>query len=301
MNLHEIDLNLLSAFEALFAEQHVTRAARRVGISQPAMSDALRRLRLLFGDVLFVRASGGMQPTPRCISIARQLVPVLADVRSVMGRQVAFDPQHSDKTFVIASTDYTSMVMLPLLVPMLRGAAPGVDVRLIGYQKEAVGGLLERGEIDAAFGVFPTPPDSAVRQPLFDEHFVGLARADHPLMQGGAITPEAFAAIPQALVSVNGDDRSVIDTDLGRLGLRRRVALVIPYMLLLPSVLAQSDLIAVVPRRAADAVATSGLMRFELPFATSAWTVDMLWNPAARTDNAGAWLRRIIVERASAI
>lgn len=301
MNLAEIDLNLLSAFDALWAERQVTRSARRLGISQPAMSDALRRLRVLFGDALFVRAGGAMQPTPRAVALARDLGPILQRVREVMGDQIAFAPQEVEKTFTIASTDYTSMVLLPGLISRLRVVAPGVDLRIVGYQKAAIGGMLERGETDMAIGVFADPPPSSVRTALFSERFVGIVRAGHPALTEGAMTAERFATLPQALVSLNADRRGVIDDRMQALGLQRRIALVVPYMLLLPSVLAASDLIATLPQRIALRLEGAGLQPFDLPFPTEDWSVDLLWSPTARTDRASAWLRGLIVETAKGL
>jgi DNA-binding transcriptional LysR family regulator len=298
MKLADIDLNLLTAFEALAAERHVTRAARRLGISQPAMSEALRRLRHLFGDQLFVRASGAMQPTPRALALSSALAPVLADLRRAMGDQVAFSPEVAVKAFTLASTDYISLVLLPPLIARLRQAAPGLDLHVTAYEKASLGPMLDRGEIDLAVGVFARPPEQVVRTVLFEEHFVGVSRADHPALSGGAMRLAAFASLPHALVSVNADRRGAIDDRLQALGQRRRIALVVPYMLLLPRVLAESDLIAVLPRRAAAAITDPRLTTFEVPFATDPWTVDLLWNPAARTDRATTWLRALIVETA---
>lgn len=298
MNLAEIDLNLLTAFEALAAERHVTRAARRLGISQPAMSDALRRLRKVFGDDLFIRASGAMQPTPRALALSSALAPILAQLRRTMGDEVAFTPDATVKAFTLASTDYTSLVLLPPLVARLRATAPGIDLHVIGYEKRELGPMLDRGEIDLAVGVFPHPPEQVVRTALFEETFVGLSRADHPALADGLMPLSAFASLPHALVSVNSDRRGAIDDRLHAIGLSRRIALVVPYMLLLPRVLADSDLIAVLPRRAAAAIDDARLATFPLPLATSPWSVDLLWNPNARTDRATAWLRSLIAETA---
>lgn len=301
MDLNAIDLNLLRAFDALFNERHVTRAAQRLGIGQPAMSDALRRLRALFGDELFVRASGAMQPTPRARDIAAAISPLLAQLRTTLGAQIAFVPQASDKAFTIASTDFTTMVLLPRLVDQLRLEAPNVDLRIIGYDKDAIGGMLDRGEADLAIGVFPSPPDTVVRSVLFEERFVGMVRADHPALRDGGMDIRTFAALPHALASVRRDERGAVDAALGSVGLRRRVALVVPYMLLLPGVVAQSDLVCVLPERAARAVASPELAFFPLPVTMLPWSVDMLWNPVARTDKATAWLRTLVARTAASL
>lgn len=297
MNLRDIDLNLLAAFEALMAEQHVTRAARRLGVGQPAMSDALRRLRALFGDALLVRVAGGLQPTPRGMALAGQIAPLLDGLRKVMGEQIAFVPGEAAAVFTVASTDYTTLVLLPPLMALLRTDAPGIDLRVRGYDKDAIGGLLDRGEIDLALGTFADPPQGAVRTVLFRERFVGLARDGHPAL--AALDLPAFAGAAHALVSVRGDARGAVDAALAAAGLRRRVALVVPYMLLLPRVLMESDLIAILPERAAREA--PGLVQFDLPVGVPDWTVEMLWNPAARTDRATGWLRRILVQVAAGV
>jgi DNA-binding transcriptional LysR family regulator len=301
MKSRDFDLNLLQAFDALFTERSVTRAARRLAIGQPAMSDTLRRLRLVFADELFVRAAGAMQPTPKARALAEEIGPLLAGMRRVVDGHMSFSPREANDTFTLASTDFTTLVLVPSLLAEIRRRAPAVDLRVTGYEKEAVGGMLDRGEVDLAFGVFPDPPDNLVRTRLFAERFVGLVRADHPSLGNGAIDLPTFVALPHALVSVRRDERGAIDQVLARLGLRRRIALVVPYMLLLPSVLATSDLIAIVPERVAKTILGPELRAFELPIETERWSVSMLWSPAARADQATSWLRGLIVEVAQSL
>jgi DNA-binding transcriptional LysR family regulator len=301
MNLAETDLNLLCAFDALYVERSVTRAARRMGIGQPGMSDALRRLRALFGDALFVRASGGMQPTPRAHAIAQEVGPLLARMRAAMGAHIAFKPAESRKTFSVASTDFITSVLLPPLIEALRHEAPHVDLRIADYWKDSIGSMLDRGEVDVAIGVFPDPPQNMVKSKLFDERFVGLIRANHPALRNGEMELARFVDLPHALVSVRRDERGAVDTVLAGLGLSRRIALVLPYMLLLPKVLAASDLVAIVPERAARLVGGAELHRFPLPIDMAAWSVEMLWSPTARTDKATAWLRDLIVRTAASL
>ncbi len=211
------------------------------------MSDTLRRLRLVFGDELFVRAAGAMQPTPKAKVLAEEIGPLLGRMRRVLDGHVTFLPGESNDTFTLASTDYTTLVLLPAAAGGDAPSGAAVDLRVTGYEKEAIGGMLDRGEVDLAFGVFPDPPDNLVRTRLFNERFVGIARSDHPRIGGSVIDLETFVALPHALVSVRRDERGAIDQVLARLGLRRRIALVVPYMLLLPKALALSDMIAIVP------------------------------------------------------
>jgi len=294
MKPQDLDLNLLHGFDALFAEGSVTRAAQRIGIGQPAMSDVLRRLRLLFGDPLFVRAGQGMRPTAKACDIAAEVAPLLAQMRAVMGERVAFLPESAARTFLLASTDFTTLVLLPPLVAALRQGAPNCALRIVGYEKDAVGAMLDRGEVDAALGVFPDPPPNTVASRLFEERFVGLARRDHPALSGGEMDLATFAGLPHALVSLRRDARGAVDLALAAQGLARRVVLVVPYMLMLPAVLRTSDLVAVVPARAARHVAPGDLVQFAVPVAVPPFAVDMLWSPTARSDRPAAWLRALI-------
>ncbi len=295
MDLTRVDLNLLVMFEALWAERSVTKAARRLGLSQPATNDALRRLRLLFRDELFARVGGTMQPSSKALEIAPGLEAALRQLRETLGREIPFDPTSAPTSFVIAATDYNAHVLLPPLTARLRREAPNIDLHVVGYEKGTVGEMLARGEIDLAIGVFPHPPVDAVRQVLFEERFVGVAHKDHPALSTGGVGLKTFAALPHALVTVRQEDRTgAIDRAMSEHGLTRRVVLTVPYMMTLPAVLAGSDLVCALPERIATRLDAAAVAVFELPLALAPWTVEMLWNPQSRTDRASAWLRRLI-------
>jgi len=301
MNLGSLDLNLLLAFEALDATRSVSRAAERLGIRQPAMSAALARLRLAFADPLFVRAGGAMQPTPRATRLAAGVARALMELRSAM-EDAPFEPLATTRTFTIASTDYTTLVILPHVMAALEREAPSVDVRIVGYDKGDVPDLLDRGEIDLALGVFPAPPDTAVRQFLCPERFVGIARSGHPLIRHGTIALIDYAMASHALVSVRRDAVGEIDLALSAQGLTRRIALTLPHMLVLPAILSGSDMVAAVPGRVATVVGGVGLQIFEIPLKLKPWRIEMLWDPRSRRDQASAWLRsRIKAAAASAV
>lgn len=253
------------------------------------MSAALGRLRKLTGDRLFERTAGAMQPTPRATAMIPGVAAALGQLRTTFAEQVAFDAATARRAFVVASTDYTSAMLLPPLMAQLAREAPGVDLHIVGYDKRDVPALVARGEIDLAIGVFdPTPPDT-VRTLLWQERFVGLARAGHPLL--GGMTAEAYAGAAHALVSVRGDARGRIDAALAERGLYRRISMVVPHMLALPPILGETDLLAAMPERVARHCLQWGLATFELPIAVPAWQVAMLWRPAARTELASRWLR----------
>lgn len=293
MNLRGFDLNLLLAFEALADTGSVSQAARRLGVGQPAMSAALARLRHLTGDRLFERTGGRMEPTMRAAALIPGIAAGLAQLRITLAEGVEFDPATATRIFTLASTDYTTAVILPPLAAWLKDHGPGIDLRFSSYDKQDIPELVARGEVDLAIGVFdPLPPD-AVRTRLWTECFVGVARKGHPVLRD--ITPESYAAANHALISVRKDARGRIDQELEARGLSRRIAVVLPHMLALQPVLLGSDLIATLPARIAASFRQSGLTTFELPIATRPWEVEMLWRPSARTDQANRWLRHAVI------
>lgn len=295
----DLDLNLLLAFEALFKEASVTGAARRLGLGQPAMSAALARLRIMLSDPVFERVGRSMLPSPVAREMAPELLRSLDAIREAVRRRRAFAPAETRRTFTLASTDYTSLVLVPDLIVRVRSEAPGVHLRILAYDKDTLAGLLDAGVVDVALGVFSTPPADAVAQPLYRETFVGLARHDHPAVGDGGMSLSNFVALPHALVTVRQDARGAIDDALEARGLRREIALTLPHMMALPEILGMSDLIAAVPARMVGHLGPT-VRSFRLPLATEPWTVGMLWNPNQRSDPGGRWLRRVLVDVAGA-
>jgi DNA-binding transcriptional LysR family regulator len=295
MRLSGFDLNLLVAFEALYEEQSVTTAAQRLGLGQPALSAALSRLRGLLGDPLFERVADRMVPTPTARELAPKLLGSLGDLRRTIGEHNSFDPATTTRTFSAASTDYTSHVVLPRLMGLMRKAAPCARLRVLSYEKDRVPDLLERGEADVVLGTFSEPPPKAVSTILMDEQFVGVARAGHPAVFAGRISLEDYAAFPHALVTVRRDAAGAIDDALAAAGHSRQVALTLPHMLALPGILAASDLVAALPARLGGSMPVE-VQLFELPLQVPRWQVCMLWTAALRTDKALAWLRDLVVQ-----
>lgn len=300
MELSAIDLNLLIAFDAMMETRQVSRAAERIGVRQPAMSAALARLRATFGDPLFVRAAGAMQPTPLALMIAPGVAAALGTLRTTLGQSVPFTPVSAARCFRIASTDYTTLVLLPPIIARMRALAPNAALHVVGYDKDDVPALIDRGDIDLALGVFQPPPDRAVLRQLCAEHFVGVARLGHPAVVDGRVTLAAYVTASHALVSVRRDARGAVDAALAARGLSRKVVLVLPYMMALPGILSSSDLIAAVPARAA-ALLGNTLQTFALPVAVASWHIQMLWNPVARSDAAHGWLRGLVADAAATI
>ncbi|WP_158639238.1 LysR family transcriptional regulator [Elioraea rosea] len=295
-----LDLNLLAAFEALYAERSVTGAARRQGIGQPAMSAALSRLRRLLGDELFIRVGATMQPTPRAEAIGPRIAEALALLRSAVAADVAFEPGRAERRFTIAASDSVTLVLMPRVLGLLREAAPGIAIRIIGLAKDDAVGLLDRGQADVVIGTFRAAPPRLVTTTLFRDRFIGIARKAHPVLEA-PVTLDAWLAWPHALFTLRGDMRGEVDDILARRDRSRRVALSLPHLLALPALLAGSDLLAAVPSRLAPVLRGGDIATFPLPIATEEWRVMMLASPLTRRDKALAWLRGIVRQAASAL
>jgi DNA-binding transcriptional LysR family regulator len=301
MDLQRIDLNLMVAFETLMAERSVSAAASRLGVSQPAMSSTLARLRSLFDDELFVRSGRAMLPTVRAIQLEAQVAQALAQLRAALAPQSPFNPATSRRVFNVTGGDYATMVILPHLAACLAEEAPFVDLRFRFVEKDATVDLLDTDALDLALGVYPNPPNRFVLQTLFDEHFVGVARNDHPGLRDG-MTLEAFAALPHLLVTERGDAVGAVDEVLAKLGLERRVAMTVPHVLVVPSVLPSSNMIATVGARAARLFAQGApLAVYDAPVTLPAWRMSMLWSRQKAGDLGLAWLRGVLARIGSRV
>ncbi|MGD0103992.1 MAG: LysR family transcriptional regulator [Rhodopila sp.] len=291
MDLQRIDLNLMVAFEALMAARSVSAAATRMGVSQPAMSGTLGRLRSLFDDELFVRSGRDMLPTVRAIQLEAQVSQALAQLRTALEPQAPFNPRNSRRVFQVSGGDYATMVILPRLAAFLAEEAPSVDLRFRFVEKDVTFELLDTDRLDLALGVFPDPPKRLGLKPLFDERFVCVARQNHPDLCNG-LSLEAFVALPHVLVTERGDQIGAVDEALARLGLARRVALTVPHVLVVRSVLPSSNLIATVGARAGRLFAQAApLTVYDAPVALPPWRMSMLWSRQKAGDPGLTWLR----------
>lgn len=254
MDLHGIDLNLLVAFDALMAERSVTRAGARIGRTQPAMSAALARLRALLRDDLFVRGPNGLQPTPRALDLAEPLGHALAEIQRTLAFTQAFDPAHSTATFTLGLSDHPTFVLLPRLLEKLRQEAPGICLHIRNFtdRNDAVA-MLDAGEVDMTVGVPPAPAARILDRPLFEESFVCILRKGHP--SAGHLDLQVYLSLSHLLVSPENERFGLVDAELQKRGLKRRLALTLPHMYAAPALVAASDMVATVM---AGVVAASG-------------------------------------------
>jgi len=303
MNLAAIDLNLLVAFEALIEERHVTRAAGRIGLAQPSMSSALRRLRALSGDELFLRTAAGMQPTEKALALARPIGAALAQIRETLAPQQGFAAATASRRFTIAVTDYGDLVVVPALIALLRRDAPGIDlaVRPITEARDAVA-RLERGELDALIGGHLPASPACLRRRLIEERFVCIRDASHA-GNGADMTPGEYASLPHALFSAAGGDGlpSAVDTALDRQGLKRRIAVTLPHVTAVPFAVAGTDLAATMAGRVARRFAASaGVVVLPLPCELPPFDIDLLHTRRGLSDPALRWLTETIVRAPAA-
>lgn len=289
MNLAAVDLNLLTAFEALLEERNVTRAGQRIGLAQPSMSSALTRLRALFDDELFIRTAAGMQPTARALALARPIGEALARIRETLTPDIAFDPATARRRLTIAVTDYGDLVVVPALVALLRREAPGIDlvVRPIGDAAASLAAL-ERGDVDALIGGHLPDSPRIVRRILFEEDFVCIRDRAH----AAPLTPDDYVRLPHALFSAAGGDGSpgVVDSILAMEGRKRRVAVTLAHVVAVPFAVAGTDLVATMARRVAGRFAEiAGVALAPLPYDAPPFAIDLLHSRRATSDPALSW------------
>lgn len=295
-NLARFDLNLLVAFDALMQERNVSRAAERVGLSQPAMSNALRRLRDIFHDELFVRTGRAMAPTGTAVELAQAIGPALGQIRTGLQSGLSFDPKTSTRSFAIGFPDIASVGVLPQLVRLLRREAPGVDLEVVDIGPDGGVDLILTGRIDLSFGVSVSSRAEISRQTLGEFEYAILIDEDNERLRKGRLTVADIAELPHvAFAPVS--DIAEIDERLARHGLKRRIAVSVPHGLSVPRAVAGTDLIAFMEQRVVDVAADMGLAVCPDPLNLPKRRVDMIWHRRQDRDVGHAWLREQVAEQ----
>lgn len=293
-DIRTLDLNLLKALDALLKERSVTRAAERLGFTQPAVSGMLTRLRESFGDPLFVRAQRGIVPTLRAQELAGPVREILGDVEALLQPPV-FEPATADFTLSIAATDYALQAVVVPYLARLRVRAPHVRVAVRPVEDERVPIQFERGDLDLALMTPQAAPANLRSRRLFDETYTCAMREDHPDAAGETVPLERFCALDHALVSYAGERFwGVTDDALARIGRARRVAMTVTSFLVLAEILRRTDLIAMVPRRlAANA---PGLVMRAPPVDVPGFTKLAVWHERTHRDLGHRWARALLFE-----
>ena len=293
MNWGAFDLNLLIVFDAVMQERSVTRAGSRIGLSQPAMSHALNRLRFMLKDELFVRTPDGMVPTPRAEALAQPLRSALSEMQHAL-EPAAFEPASSDRRFTLTVNNYAAVVIAPPLVAAIAAAAPSISLDLRPSGTLDVVEQLDRGEIDLTIGERDSPGERFVAARLLDDAFVIVMRRGHPASRR-KLSAAAFAALPHLEISSSHEDVSFLDRWLAERQLERRIALRAPY-LSAAAILVQSDLVATLSRRIAqEFVRNHPLVICKPPYPAHEVPTLMLWHRRLDRHPAHRWLREVIV------
>jgi DNA-binding transcriptional LysR family regulator len=286
----KLDLDWLGVFVEVYKTQSVSRAAEQLGIAQASASIALNKLRRHFNDPLFTRTSRGMEPTPKAQSIHPQLQQALGCIEKARGERSVFDPAKAKRRFRICITDISEIVLLPRLLNHLRTAAPGVEVDAekisIHTPRE-----LESGAVDIAVGFMPDLEAGFYQQSLFEQDFVCLAAADHPRVQG-KVTRRALLAEGHIVVTTSGTGHSIVDKVLARHGIERHVVLRLQSFLGVSRIVAQTELLVIVPRLLGDTLATQErIQRLRPPVVLPSYQVKQHWHARFHADAGNVWLR----------
>lgn len=293
VNISAVNLNLFVTFDALLAERNVTRAARRLGLTQSAVSNALRQLRLLLDDPLFLRRSAGIEPTPRALALAEPVRRGLAAFGAALAPPV-FDASTADRSFVLAASDYVELVLLPPLLRRLGEEAPNVKIEVVPWGLHEVPPGLARGEVDLMIGFYGRLPPAHREASLFTETYVGIARRGHPTV-GRKPSARAWTSVPHVLVSHRPGSTTGVDRALAARGLSRRVGARVSHFLIVPSIVARTDFVALLSRRVAEPQAKAlGLVTFAPPVRLPKSTIGHVWHDRLDADPGHVWLRGVI-------
>lgn len=293
MNVGDLDLNLLRVFDAVLRGSSVTAAAAQLGLSQPAVSNALARLRAAFGDALFLRSPRGMEPTPFARELAEPVRQALALLESALAHGPGFDPSTSRRSFRFYMSDLGQVEFLPPLVERVRRGAPGVRLEAPALEPEHVADALGAGSLDLAVGFLPGLGAPLRRRALFRDPYMCLMRADHPIV---ALTKKTFLEASHVLVTYRGGHR-VVEEALERAGLAPRIVLRVPHFTVVPMVLERSDLILTLPARVARVYERRGRFRsLPPPVPIPPADVAVHWHERFDADPGNRWLREQLID-----
>jgi DNA-binding transcriptional LysR family regulator len=303
MNFAALDLNLLRVFDAMMLEGSTVRAGERIGLSQPAVSSALGRLRQITQDALFVRDGNRMVPTPRALQLREPVRSALAQIEEALRSAVGFDPAASDQSFRILGSDYFSNLLMPRLTATVATMAPSIRLQMLDFPSSDIAGHLSEGKVDVAVGPpFPVP-EWIEQKKLHDSFIVSVARKGHPLLRdhrigpGDRIPPEVFCRIPQIIMSMDGSFRGTMDSALLEHGLTRTVSMTVPHFQAVALCVAGSDMLGNLPVHFARLAAK--LLPLELympPFDPPILGGSVFWHRRLDQDPANRWLREQIAQ-----
>lgn len=296
MELEDIDLNLLVVFNQLLTERKVSKVAENLGLGQPAVSNALARLRKLFDDELFLRTAHGMQPTPFAEHLAESIGYALGMIHGAVNARTSFDPATSQRSFSIGMTDIGEIYFLPRLMQRVQELAPSVTISTVRHTSLNLKDAMEAGQIDLAIGLLPQLKAGFFQRRLFEQKYVCLFRQGHKLDQKRLRAADFFAADHVAIVSA-GTGHGQVDEILDNHTPQRRVKLKVPHFVAIGHILQSTDLIATVPERLAERmVEPFGLRHLPHPVDLPRIAINQFWHAKHHKDPANQWLRNLLVD-----
>lgn len=289
MNIAELDIRDLRALVAVVEERGVSRAAARLGVSQPTVSRSLARWRELAGDPVVVRAGRSMEPTPRAVELAERVAALLGELEDAVARQ-PFVPGQARRTFRLAAWDYVDAVILGPLLSRLGDEAPAASVEVHPWRDRAIGVVMS-GQVDLVAGLFRDLGAGCFRRRLFRDRFVTIARADHPRI-GKRLSLAAFCDAPHLLVAPFGPVIGAVDRALAARGRSRHVRLVVPDFAGAPDLVRRTDMVATLPERVL--AARGGLRVFRPPVELPEFDVELVWHERTHHSPAHRWFRDLV-------
>ncbi len=296
MELHEIDLNLLVVFNQLLVERRVSKVADNLGVSQPAVSNSLAKLRRLFGDELFLRTSKGMEPTPFADQLAESVSYALAMIHSGVNQRTRFDAAQECRPFTVGMTDIGEIVFLPELIARVKREAPGVTLSTVRNTATNLRDELESGKVDMAIGLLPQLKAGFFQRRLFRQRYVCLMRRGHHLDKR-RITLAEYAGAEHLVVVSAGTGHGKVDDLLRRSGIERTVRLTVPHYVGVGHILQGSDLVTTVPEKLADRLLEPfGLAKVVHPAKLPEVAINAFWHAKYHRSPANRWLRTVVFD-----
>jgi DNA-binding transcriptional LysR family regulator len=291
-----IDLNLLAVFQEVYQARQISAAARKLGLTQSAVSNALARLRRTFGDELFVRTAHGMQPTPLAQQMAEPIGAALAQIALALSQRSRFEAATSNRRFTLAMTDVGEVYFMPVLIERCRALAPQVEIASVRANALTLKDDMETGRVDVAIGAFEDISDALYQRQLFRQAFVSMFRSDHPLARG-VVDLARFVAAPHLLVDAAQSPYDRINVLLEKAGVTARTRFRVPHFTAVPYIVSTGELVVTVPQKLAESAAKPfGLKWIVPPLALPTLQTNVFWHRRFNHDPGNAWLRGLIAD-----
>lgn len=296
LRLQDIDLNLLIVFQMMYRERKTGTVAEQLGLSQPAVSNALARLRKVLNDELFERTARGMRPTPYADNIAESVGYALSTLQDGLNFEERFDPASSDRSFCISMTDLGEMYLLPKLISHLETHAPNITISTVRDTGRPLKEEMESGAVDLAIGLLPQLEAGFYQRRLFDQQYVCLMRKGHPLAKG-ELTPERFSQAQHIVIEARGTGHGRVEAQLKRSGITRIARLHLPYFMSAPYIIAETDLVATVTEKLAlQTCERLGLVAHPHPVDIPPAQINLFWHRRFHQDTGNIWLRNLLFQ-----